>query len=198
MTRGYSPNSHIAVVTGLPRSGTSLMMQMLAAGGMPVLADERRPADAGNPRGYLEFEPVKRTRQDTSWIAEAPGKAVKVVHALLDALPTGPQYRVLFIRRDLDEVLASQAALLGQLNRSGSAIPRERLAAALAAQLSRARAWLEQQPNVRVLDIEHRALILNPPDVAARVNQFLGGGLDEGRMSAVVDPALYRHRSPGP
>src|SRR5438046_6429896 len=104
--------SYITVVSGLPRSGTSLMMQMLRAGGMPVRTDGFRKADEDNPRGYLEYEPVKRTREDSSWVSDAVGKAVKVVYLLLRDLPDGFDYRVILMRRSLREVLASQSAML--------------------------------------------------------------------------------------
>src|SRR3569833_79554 len=110
----------ITVVSGLPRSGTSMMMQMLAAGGMPMLTDGVRGPDPDNPRGYFAFGPVKRTPQDARWLAGAPGKAVKVVHSLLPALPGGYEYRVLFMLRDMHEVLASQDTMLRRLGRCGA------------------------------------------------------------------------------
>jgi hypothetical protein len=184
----------VIVVSGLPRSGTSLMMQMLAAGGVTVMVDDHRPADAGNPRGYFEYEPVKRTRKDSAWVEDARGKAVKVVHALLDALPPGPGYKVLLMRRDIGEVVASQRDLLSRLNRPGSSLPENHLAAALEAQMTRARTWLGQQSNVTVLEVEHRTLIERPSAITRSVNQFLGGALDERAMAAMVDRSLYRHR----
>ena len=105
----------IVVVSGLPRSGTSLMMQMLEAGGLPILMDDRRPADADNPRGYYEFQPVKTLDKDNSWMAQAEGKAVKVVSLLLYHLPPGHDYKVLFMERTIAEVLASQTAMLKRL-----------------------------------------------------------------------------------
>ena len=111
----------IVIVTGLPRSGTSLVMQMLAAGGAGLLTDGARAADRNNPLGYFEYEPVKRTGRDTTWLAEAKGKAVKVVAPLVAWLPDGLRYRAIFIERDLDEVLASQAEMLRNLN-AGEAV----------------------------------------------------------------------------
>src|SRR5688572_8703668 len=116
----------ITVVSGLPRSGTSLMMQMLQAGGMPVLTDGERSADESNPRGYLELEAVKRTRSDAGWIAEAVGKAVKVIHLQLRDLPSSHQYRVIFMRRDLNEVVASQQSMLDRIGRKGAGLPPEK------------------------------------------------------------------------
>src|SRR5882724_8514008 len=110
----------IVIVSGLPRSGTSLMMQMLQAGGMPLLIDDRRPADADNPNGYWEYEPVKRLQQDNSWIPKAEGKAVKVVSALLQYLPPQYTYKIIFMQRSLQEVLASQAVMLQRRGTQGS------------------------------------------------------------------------------
>src|SRR5437868_1127771 len=109
------PNSKaqfLTIVSGLPRSGTSMMMRMLEAGGMPVLTDKVRSADEDNPNGYFEFEAVKRTKQDASWLDDSGGRAVKMVYRLLYDLPVNRNYRVLFMRRNLKEVLASQREML--------------------------------------------------------------------------------------
>ena len=116
-------DQEIIVVSGLPRSGTSLMMQMLAAGGVEVVTDHVRTADTDNPRGYYEFELVKKIKQDASWLPEARGKAVKMVSQLLYDLPAGEKYRIIFLERDLDEVLVSQEKMLERLGRT--AAPRE-------------------------------------------------------------------------
>ena len=133
----------VTVVSGLPRSGTSRAMQMLRVGGIPVLADDARPPDADNPAGYLEYAPVLRTARDASWVAQAPGKAVKVVYALLRQLPPGFAYRVLWMRRRLDEVIASEEQILAR--RGGppeEGLSRERLSALFATQLAETEAWL--------------------------------------------------------
>src|SRR6185312_6287356 len=140
----------ITVVSGLPRSGTSLMMQMLAAGGIPPLSDGLRSADPDNPRGYFEYEPVKRTKQDDTWTDAAPGKAAKVVYALLKDLPTRHDYRVIWMRRPLDEVIASQRAMLARVGREGARIPDRVLAGRFEAELALTESWLQQQPNFRV------------------------------------------------
>lgn len=183
----------VTVVSGVPRSGTSLMMQMLAAGGLPVLRDDARPPDAHNPRGYYELAAVKRTARDPSWVREAPGRAVKVVHALLPSLPAGPSYRVVLMQRRLDEVIASQRAMLPVAEVD---VPAEaRLAELFAAQLEAARRWAAGGPGRRLLEVEHAALLRDPAAGAAAVARFLDGGLDERAMAATVDPALHRQRA---
>jgi hypothetical protein len=185
----------VTVVSGLPRSGTSLMMQMLGAGGMPVLSDGMRAADEDNPRGYLELEAVKRTRKDATWLSEAHGKAVKVIHLLLRNLPPDRAYRVVFMRRPVAEVVASQRAMLERSGRQGARLPDDKLAALLEAQARDTQAWMARQPHLRVLTVDYRDCIEQPGEVAARVNAFLGGGLDEAAMAGVVDAGLYRQRA---
>jgi len=179
----------IVIVSGLPRSGTSLMMQMLAAGGMPILTDNLRKPDEHNPRGYLEYEPVKATKRDPGWVRQAEGKAVKVVYALLRGLPATHHYRVIMMHRDLDETIASQQTMLRQ---SGSA---EKLKALFARDLQQTEAWLSEQANFEVLAIEHRNCLQNPAHAAKQVNTFAGGQLNEAAMAEAVDPSLYRQRA---
>ena len=189
-------NEEIIVVSGLPRSGTSLLMQMLAAGGVPVLSDGARRADEDNPRGYHEFERVKALpRGDTAWLPEARGKAVKVITALLPWLPPTERYRVLLVERAIPELLASQRAMLA---RRGEPLPdaagEAALAAHFAAHLAETRAWLAAQPHMATLAVAHRDLLRDPAPPVATLNAFLGGHLDEAAMRAVVDPRLYRNR----
>src|SRR4051812_38256410 len=147
----------VTVVSGLPRSGTSMMMQMLAAGGMPALTDGARGPDADNPRGYLEFEPAKRTAAaDGRWVGDAVGKAVKLVHLLLPDLPGGYEYRVVFMGRDVREVLASQAEMLRRRGRRGADLTPERLADVFGGQIRRVREWVAHQPGFSALDVDYR------------------------------------------
>jgi hypothetical protein len=184
--------SYITIVSGLPRSGTSLMMQMLAAGGMPVLTDQLRIPDEDNPRGYYEFEPVKTTRQDPSWLTEAPAKAVKMVHLLLYDLPVAYTYRVIFMRRKLDEVLASQRAMLNRQGKQGASLSDDRLGKVFQDQLDKCAEWLRRQTNFSVLYVSYNDLLARPADATAALNQFLDGGLDAGAMTNAVDPSLHR------
>lgn len=186
----------VVIVSGLPRSGTSLMMQMLTAGGFPVLADSERPSDASNPHGYYEYAPVKRLHQgETDWLADAPGHAVKVVSPLLAYLPADYRYRVVFMERDLDEIVRSQMRMRARM---GQGEPdADRLRADSLNHLTAIREWLNAQPHMTVQPVRHQEAIQRPADVAAEVNAFLGGHLDERAMTAAVDPDLYRERQGG-
>jgi hypothetical protein len=185
---------NVIVVSGLPRSGTSLMMQMLERGGVEVLTDGVRAADPDNPRGYYELERVKKTRQDPSWVPQARGKAVKMVSQLLYDLPPTERYSVVFMERDLDEMLVSQEKMLERLGREGA--PRDQIKRAFTLHLARLNDWLPGQGHLAVLRVSYNDLVERPEAQAQRVNEFLGGRLDVGRMAAVVDPALYRNRKP--
>jgi len=188
------------IVTGLPRSGTSLVMQMLAAGGVPPLTDGRRAADDDNPRGYYELEAVKALATDPEPLRSAAGHAVKVIHRLVAHLPQGPDYAFICLSRSLKEVLASQQRMLLRLGRQGASVNNDRLADIFRAELARARAHIAAMPNARALDLEHRELIEQPPVCAEKIAAFLRtppswpGPLDAGAMAAAVDPALYRSR----
>lgn len=186
------------IVSGLPRSGTSLVMQMLAAGGAQVLTDGQRTADQHNPRGYFELEAVKHSRSHLSWLDRAEGKAVKVVHLLLPHLPTDREYRVIFIERDLTEVIASQRTMLQQQGRPGATLPDSKLAEIFRKQLAEVRQWLSQNSNFRVLQIQHRDVIEMPLTASQQIATFLGGDLDPRRMAAAVEPNLYRQRQKQP
>jgi hypothetical protein len=186
----------IFVVSGLPRSGTSLMMQMLAAGGIPSLTDNERTADNDNPHGYLEFERVKRLPQgDTTWLAEAEGRVVKVISALLPSLPATHHYRILFMQRDLDEVLASQRVMLA---RRGEPVPsateEAELRTIFAAHLSKTEQWLKAQSNVRLLFVPYRELVQHPDTLVPQIAAFCDTEMDEAAMLASVDSTLYRNK----
>jgi hypothetical protein len=188
-------DSAITIVSGLPRSGTSLMMQMLQAGGLPPLSDNLRTANKDNPRGYFEFEPVKRLRADRSWLPQAQGHAVKIIHLLLRELPVDGQfsYRVLLMKRPLEEVLASQRAMLERQGKTSGDYAA--LAKIYAGQLAQAEEWLSSQSMFSFIPMEYHHVLKEPREAAAEINAFLGGGLDVGAMAPVVDPALHRQRS---
>lgn len=188
---------YVTIVTGMPRSGTSLAMQMLRAGGMPLLTDERRPPDAHNPRGYFEYEPVKRLAADSSWVKSARGQAVKIIYRLLRHLPAGVTYKVLFLERDLVEVFESQQEMLRSKNDPAVLQDRQRILSALAGEMVNAKTWLAQQANIEVLAVPYAEVIHHPLERSREIARFLGG-LDESAMAAAVDPALHRHVTRGP
>jgi len=185
----------VTVVSGLPRSGTSLAMQMIYAGGIPALTDGQRTSDDSNPRGYFELERVKQLKQDKSWLDDAAGKVVKVIHLLLAELPDDRPYRVVFMQRDLREVVQSQSTMLARSGRIGGQLPPERLIAIYEQQLKTVEQWLAARPNFSVLRVPHAQLVSDPAGVVPTVNAFLGGTLDEARMRAAVDPGLHRNKA---
>lgn len=171
-----------------------MMMQMLSAGGMSVLSDNVRQADEDNTQGYYEFEPVKRTKHDASWLAAAEGSVVKMVYLLLKDLPPSCQYRVVFMQRKLSEVLASQEIMLQRRGESGTGMPADRLAELFKQQLDNTKAWLADQVNFRVLYVDYQNVVDDPQTQSRRIGEFLDGHLDTMAMAAVVDPELYRQR----
>lgn len=185
----------ITIVSGLPRSGTSLMMQLLEAGGVPVLKDGLREADPDNPRGYYEFERVKQIAHDQTWLIDARGKAVKMVSALLLQLPDAYTYKVIFMRRKIEEVLASQKTMLKRTGKPTDAISDDKMAALFGKHLSQVEKWLGEQPNVQAMYVSYNDLIADPLKEIERINQFLASELDTGKMASVVDRTLYRQRA---
>ncbi|MGE3408611.1 MAG: sulfotransferase [Pirellulales bacterium] len=183
----------VTVVSGLPRSGTSMMMRMLHAGGMPLLADGQRAANGDNPGGFYEFEPVKQTRRDASWLDQADGKAVKMVYRLLYDLPHACDYRVLFMRRNLDEVLASQRAML---QRAGQTITTDdgQMAELFRQELKQFDTWAAAQSHFTILDVSYSRLVTQPQPAIAQIVEFLQIPLDQAAMEGVVDLRLYRQR----
>lgn len=183
----------ITIVSGLPRSGTSLMMQMLAAGGVPPLTDELRQSDESNPRGYFELEAVKRLRSDQTWLNQARGRAVKIIHLLLRELPVDGrfEYRVLFMLRPIAEVLASQRAMLA---RQGKQAASASLAGVYESQLAQAQKWMRTHTCFSFLTLEHHRVIQQPEDSAAAIAEFLQRDLEVKAMAATVDLSLWRER----
>ncbi|MBK8905969.1 MAG: sulfotransferase [Anaerolineaceae bacterium] len=185
----------ITVVSGLPRSGTSMMMKMLDAGGIPPLTDKVRTADDDNPKGYFEFERVKQMdKGDTTWMADAQGKTVKVISQLLKYLPAEHEYKVIFMRRNMSEILASQKKMLVNRGEDPNAASDEEIAALFEKHLNSVMDWMAAQPNVSVTYIHYSDMLANPLPQIAQINEFLGGGLDVQAMAEVVDPNLYRNR----
>jgi hypothetical protein len=187
-------DDEIGIVSGLPRCGTSMMMAMLAAGGLPLLVDNVREADEDNPRGYYEFEAVKHMKEDTSWLADAGGKVVKMVSALLTDLPDGHRYRVVFMERNMAEILASQRTMLARQGHTVDPAGEDRQAELFERHLASVRRWLAARPNFAVLYVHYNDLLAEPAGHIARLDEFFGGTLDTAAMAAVVDRSLYRQR----
>ncbi|HSD84434.1 MAG TPA: sulfotransferase domain-containing protein [Anaerolineae bacterium] len=191
-----SSNQVVTIVSGLPRSGTSMMMKMLEAGGLPPVTDNLRTADEDNPKGYYEFERVKQLpKGDVAWLPDAQGKVVKVIAALLPHLPGGYHYRIVFMQRAMPEVLASQRQMLIRRGEDPNKIPDEVLAKLFEKHLRQVNDWVVQQPNVERLDVNYNEMLKNPQSFIEQIATFLGNQLDKTRMAAVVDPALHRQRS---
>jgi hypothetical protein len=163
----------ITIVSGLPRSGTSMMMRMLQAGGMEILTDNIRKADTDNPRGYFEFEKVKKIKADDSWLEDAKGKAVKMVSRLLYDLPAGMDYNIIFLERSMQEVLASQRIMLKRQGQTDGGVEDEKMGKLFEKHLAEVTKWLQDQQNMDSLYISYNDVLANPRRHAARINRFL-------------------------
>ena len=185
----------VVIVSGLPRSGTSMMMKMLDAGGVQIMTDAIRKADIDNPKGYYEYERVKNLEKETdkSYVREARGKALKVISFLLKDLPDDNFYRVIFMRRHLDEVIDSQNKMLDRRGEK-SIEERERMAEAYRNHLAAVKILVRKRPNFEMLEFRYDEAVKDPAAAARTVNAFLGGKLDEGAMTAAIDAELYRNR----
>jgi hypothetical protein len=185
----------ITIVSGLPRSGTSLMMQMLFAGGMTPLSDGERTADADNPRGYLEWERIKQLPDNPGCIAEAEGKVVKVISRLLLSLPSGHDYRVIFMQRPLPEVLASQDQMLRRRGTYKEGANPAAMGAAFEKHLRDIYTWLDGKPYVKSMRVSYRDVLKQPEEIGRKIAEFLEIPLKVQSMAQQVDGSLYRNRS---
>jgi hypothetical protein len=185
----------ITIVSGLPRSGTSLMMQMLVAGGMTPLADGERAADADNPRGYLEWERIKTLPTDPGCIAEGEGKVVKVISRLLLSLPPGNDYRVIFMQRPLTEVLASQDQMMRRRGTFKDGADPAVMAAAFEKHLREVYAWLDGKPYVKSVRVNYHDALKKPEQISRNLAEFLEISLNIAAMTQQVDASLYRNRT---
>jgi hypothetical protein len=187
----------IVIVSGLPRSGTSMLMRMLEAGGLRVMTDSLREADVDNPKGYFEHERVKdlEKEEDKSYILEGRGKVLKVISFLIKDLPDDNDYRVIFMRRDLSEVLASQNKMIDRLGTEDTTAQDEAMKEAYRNDIVRTRLMCKKRPNFELIEIHYRSTIEDTAGSAAAVNAFLGGRLDESAMRDAVDSSLYRNRA---
>ena len=185
----------IVVVSGLPRSGTSMMMGILEAGGLTLLKDGIREVDDDNPKGYYEFERVKKLREgDLEWLPDARGKAVKIISYLLLNLPDTYSYHVIFMQRKLAEVMASQRKMLIRRGEDPNKVSEGELGGILENHLRQVDDWIEGQSNVERMDVDYNRMVMSPEEDIQRINLFLGGSLDVDKMAQVIDPSLYRQR----
>jgi len=193
--RRFGKGRDIVVVSGLPRSGTSMMVNMIDAGGILALTDEQRKADTDNPRGYFELERVKKLKDgDVAWLRDARGKVVKIIAALLTDLPKDFSYKVLFLNREMSEILASQRTMLLRRGEDPRKVDDATMETLYRKHLSSVKDWVATQDNIEMMDIDYNEMIDDPRSQIEGIDRFLGGGLNKDRMLAVIDPQLYRQR----
>lgn len=183
----------VYIVTGLPRSGTSMMMKMLLVGGMEVVSDNVRQADEDNPEGYYELESVKNVKEDTSWLADAEGKVVKMVSMLLYDLPFDHEYKVVFMRREMAEILASQKAMLARKGEEPKQNDGE-MGELYERHLQEILEWLARQTNISFMEIDYNQIMNDPLSEINKLNSFLGGLLSSDKMAEIVNTDFYRQR----
>ncbi len=185
----------VIVVSGLPRSGTSMMMKMLAEGGLPVLTDSIRSADEDNPNGYFELEVVKQLAEgQKEWLREADGKLVKVISALLEHLPPDHHYKILFMERQIPEILASQHKMLERRNETSN-VSDEEMETQFREHLKAIKYWVARQPNMEVMYVDYNKMMADPAQHVPKIASFVAMPLDQEKMRAVPNAQLYRNRA---
>lgn len=181
------------IVSGLPRSGTSAMMQMLQMGGAAVWSDGKREADIANPKGYYELEAVKSMAQNADWLKGVNGKTIKIISHLLPFLPPENEYKIIFMERDISEVMMSQQKMLGKSAKDGYPVM---LGKTLTDQVAKIKKWLERQPNIEVMFVDYASLIGNPVAHAQQIEAFTKQAFDVDKMIMAIDKDLYRNNNP--
>ena len=188
-------NEKIIVVSGLPRSGTSMMMKMLTEGGLPAVTDSLRQADEDNPNGYFEIEQVKALKDgEKKWLYDARGKVVKVISYLLEFLPDDISYDVIFMEREISEVLSSQRKMLQRRNETSTLSDAE-MEAQFREHLRAVKYWVTRKPNMRILFVKYNEMVNAPENLCKSVVDFLEVPLDLKAMQSVPNQSLYRNRS---
>lgn len=197
MSRKKSKNDQcITIVSGVPRSGTSMMMRMLAAGGMEIVVDNIRKADEDNPQGYYECEKVKKLKEDNTWLKDTYGKSIKVISMLLSDLPKDHTYKVIFMKRELKEIIASQNIMLQRREREDvSKLDENIIGKSFEKHVYAIERWIEKQDNMNIIYINYNDMINNARENVYIVTNFLGNDLNMKKMIEVVDKNLYRVRS---
>ncbi|MBN8583352.1 MAG: sulfotransferase domain-containing protein [Anaerolineae bacterium] len=188
-------NLPIYIVSGLPRSGTSMMMKMLETGGLRILTDNIRIADDDNLQGYYEFERVKQLRDgDIDWLKDAGGGVIKVISALLEHLPSGYYYKIVFMEREMMEILSSQRKMLERRGKPGNPAEDGKFVELYGKHLDKIKNWLAHQTNMDVLYIPYNEMVKHPAEYAEKVTEFLGASLDVKAMGEVPQEQFYRQR----
>ncbi|OVE73481.1 hypothetical protein BVX94_03815 [bacterium B17] len=184
----------ITIVSGLPRCGTSMMMQILEAGGLPVMTDGLREADSDNPMGYYELEKVKQIKEDSSWIPEAEGKVFKMISQLLYDLPADREYKIVFMLRKMEELLASQSVMLKNLGKNPGDSDDDVMKQYFERHVEKLKDWLKEQQNIQVLNCFYNDIMGDPETHVQRINEFFDGSLNAEAMLGVIKPDLHRQR----
>lgn len=185
----------IVVVSGLPRSGTSLMMSMLEATGIEPMQDGIREADIDNPKGYYEYERVKKIKDDKAWLPDAKGKVVKMISRLLVELPGDFNFKVIWMRRNIDEIIASQKKMLVRLGTYDPSVKDNEIRRMLLRHVEKTLSWMNAQGNIEHLFVSYNKLMEDPKDEVKRLAKFLGEGAEADAMMERIDTDLYRNRS---
>lgn len=185
----------IIVVSGLPRSGTSMMMKMLTEGGLLAVTDSLRQADVDNPNGYFEVEQVKALKDgEKKWLYDARGKVVKVISYLLEFLPDDLSYDVIFMEREISEVLVSQRKMLQRRNELSTLSDAE-MEIQFREHLRAVKYWMVRKPNMRILFVKYSEMVNTPEGLCKSIMDFLDLPLDLKAMQSVPNQSLYRNRS---
>ncbi len=184
----------ITIVSGLPRSGTSMMMKILEVGGMEIVTDNIRKADEDNPHGYYEYEKIKEIKEDTAWLKETRGKAFKMISQLLYDLPSNESYKVIFMKRNMNEILASQKKMLKSRGNNKDEISDEKMREFLDKHLSKIMEWMDERKYMDVLYINYNDILENPDEQIKILNQFLNDKLNAEKAVNAIDKSLYRNR----
>ncbi len=187
-------NNSIIVVSGLPRSGTSMMMKMLVEGGIDAVIDNIRTADEDNPKGYFELEKVKQLDKDNSWMGECQGKVIKIISMLLKPLPTAYNYKIIFMRRKMEEILASQRQMLIRRGQPTHTVADDKMAEMFNKHLKDIENLIATRPNMECLYVSYNEVLENPLVNIEKINDFMGGNLNRQAMLEVVDKTLHRQR----
>lgn len=184
----------ITIVSGLPRSGTSMMMKILEVGGMETITDGIRKANEDNPHGYYEYEMVKRIKVDTTWVRKTRGKVFKMISQLLFELPSNEKYKIIFMQRRMNEILASQRKMLVHMGNSDDSVSDEKMGKFLNKHLSKIMKWMADRKYISVLYIDYNDLIINPNEQIKKLSLFLNDKVNVERAVKVIDKSLYRNR----